>query len=84
MKVIWTGHAKRRLLEWSKRRGLTQEQVEAVVRSPGQTVLGHADLWVAQSRVGDGLLRAPFFEVEDGRTIVTVYWTSQIRRYWEV
>ena len=83
MKVIWTEHAEHRLLEWSNNRGITRKQVEAVVISPEQNVAGHAGLQVAQSRMDHGLLRVPFFEVEGGRKIVTVYWTSHISRYWE-
>lgn len=82
MRVLWTKHAKRRLLEWSKERGITREQVEAVVISPEQIVAGHAGLRVAQTRIDYGLLRIPFFEVEGDRKIVTVYWTSRINRYW--
>lgn len=82
MKVVWTEHAEHRLLEWSKKRGVTRAQVETVVISPEQIVAGHADLQVAQTRMGRGLLRVPFFELEGGRKIVTVYWTSQITRYW--
>jgi len=82
MNVAWTEHAEHRLLEWSRRRGITREQVEDTVVTPAQIVPGHAGLYIAQSRMGPGLLRVPFFEVEDSRTIVTVYWTSQINRYW--
>ena len=83
MEIAWTNHARRRLIEWSKTRGVTQEKVEAVARQPEQIVTGHADLYVAQARIDNGLLRVPFFEVEGVRTIVTVYWTSRIHRYWE-
>jgi hypothetical protein len=38
--------------------------------------------YFAQCRMGPGLLRVPFFEVEGGREIVTVYWAIQINRYW--
>ena len=31
-----------------------------------------------------GLLRVPFVEVEEGRKILTVYWTSRVEKYWEV
>ena len=83
MKVVWTEHAERRLLEWSLKRSISREKVEAVVLSPEQVVQGHAGLSVAQSRMGRGLLRVPFFEVEADRKIVTVYWTSRVNRYWE-
>ncbi len=82
MNVVWTEHAEHRLLEWSKKRSVTREQVETVVIAPEQIVAGHAGLQVAQSRMGTGLLRIPFFELEGARKIVTVYWTSQITRYW--
>ena len=82
MKVIWGRHAGQRLSEWSRKRNITAQQVEAVVTSPEQIVAGHAGLQVAQSRMEHGLLRVPFFEVEGDRKIVTVYWTSRITRYW--
>ena len=57
-------------------------KLKTVVIAPVQIVAGHAGLQVAQSRMDEGLLRVPFFEVEGTRKIVTVYWTSQITRYW--
>ncbi len=29
-------------------------------------------------------LRVPFTTVEEGRKVLTVYWTSKVSRYWEV
>ena len=83
MNVVWTDHAQRRLAEWSRRREITREAIEAIVRSPDQVVAGHAGLQVAQSKMENGLWRVPFFDLEGGRKIVTVYWTSRINRYWE-
>jgi hypothetical protein len=83
MNVVWTDHAQQRLAEWSRRREITREAIEAIVRSPAQVVAGHAGLQVAQSKMENGLWRVPFFDLEGGRKIVTVYWTSRINRYWE-
>ena len=57
--------------------------MEDVARNPEQVVPGHEGLSVAQFRIQSGLLRVVFFDIEDNRIIVTVYWTSQTRRYWE-
>jgi ribosomal protein L32E len=84
MKVIWTRHAKERQSEWERRRGITRQQVERVVGSPDQVATGYGGTSVAQSRWSEGLLRVPFIEVEEGRKILTVYWTSRVEKYWEV
>ena len=83
MDVVWTKHAERRQQEWLTARGITRSHAEDVVRNPEQEVKGHNGLLVAQTRMQGGLLRVPFFEVDENRTVVTVYWTSQTRRYWE-
>ena len=83
MEVEWTQHAKERQVEWAATHGIRRPDVEEVVRNPEQVVPGHGGLLVAQTRRQGGLLRIVFFEVEGIRVVVTVYWTSQTRRYWE-
>lgn len=83
MKVRWTQHAEQRQKDWQTAIGISRSQVEDVARNPEQVVTGHGGLSVAQFRIQDGLLRVVFFDIEDNRIIVTVYWTSQTRKYWE-
>ncbi len=49
--------------------------------NPEQVVPGDREALVAQTRRGSGLLRVPFVEVEAGRKILTVYWTSRLEKY---
>ena len=83
MAVIWTRHAQERQREWQRSRGITREEAERLVCAPEQVVPGDLGASVAQSRRRDGLLRAPFVEVEGDRRILTVYWTSRVGRYWQ-
>ena len=83
MKVIWTRHAENRQHEWQKTLGITRQEIEALLRHPEQIVPGDQGALVAQSLRANGLLRAPFVEVKEGRKILTVYWTSRIDRYWK-
>lgn len=83
MKAIWTRHAEDRQREWEKRLEITREEVENVIRSPEQIVPGDQTILVAQSRRGKGLLRVAFEEIEEGRKIVTLYWTSKVEKYWK-
>lgn len=82
MKIIWTNHAEERQRDWEKKLGITRQEVENVVLHPEQIVPGDRDVRVAQARRGNGLLRVPFTEVEGGRKVITVYWTSKVERYW--
>jgi len=83
MKIIWTFHAEQRQEEWSKKFGVTKEEVENLLKNPEQIVQGHIDVLVAQGKMHNGLLRVPFKEVEKDRKVLTVYWTSKIEKYWE-
>jgi len=64
--------------------GISCEQVENTLKNPEQIVAGYRDALVTQTRWKDGLLRVPFVETEEGRKIVTIYWTSKVEKYWEV
>ena len=83
MDIIWTEHARDRQKEWHKKLGITEEEVEELLRSPAQVVPGDRDVMVAQAKRGTGLLRVPFVEVEGNRKIVTLYWTSRVEKYWK-
>ena len=82
MKIIWTRHAEERQEEWQKKLGITRQEVENLLRDSEQVVPGDLEALVAQARRGNGLLRVPFVEVEGGRKILTVYWTSKVEKYW--
>ena len=82
MRIKWTRHAEERQKEWQKKLGITRHDVEAVLTNPGQLGAGDRDAQIAQSRRGRGLLRVAFVEREEERTILTVYWTSRVEKYW--
>ncbi len=82
VEIVWTTHAYERQAEWEKKRGITREQIERLVKDPEQIAPGYRDALVAQARSGGGLLRVPFVEVGGQRKLLTVYWTSCIDRYW--
>jgi hypothetical protein len=83
MKIIWTRHAEERQKEWEKKLGITLQEVEGLLRNPGQAVPGDRDVLVAQAIRGNGLLRVPFVKVEGNRKVLTVYWTSKVEKYWK-
>ena len=83
MKVIWTKHAEDRQRAWSKKTGITKQEVEYTVRVPEQIIPGDMNTFVAQSKNRNGLLRVPFAEIRGDRKILTVYWTSKIEKYWK-
>lgn len=82
MEIRWTNHATERLRGWRESRGVTSGDVEEILREPEQVVPGDQEARVAQSRYEDGLLRVVFVEEADERRVLTVYWTSQVERYW--
>ncbi|MGC8960581.1 MAG: hypothetical protein ACP5OO_12530 [Chloroflexia bacterium] len=83
MRIIWTRHAEERQKEWQKKKGITRQEVETVLRFPEQVLPGDRGTWVAQSRIRNGLLRIPFIETEGARKVLTVYWTSRVSKYWQ-
>ena len=80
--VVWSKHAEDRQKEWEKRFSITREEVEIAVISPQQIIL-EEEAWVAQVRRGKGLLRVPFVDIGRTRRILTLYWTNQVKRYWQ-
>jgi hypothetical protein len=83
VEIIWTRHAEDWQKEWERRLRFTKQEVEEVIISPEQVVPGDIEVLVAQTRIRGGLLRIPFIETEGTRRILTVYWTSQVERYWK-
>lgn len=83
MKVIWTIHAEDRQKEWEKKLEVTRQEVEDMVSNPEQIVPGDMNVLVAQARTRNGLLRVPFVEIGGNRKVLTVYWTSKVKRYWK-
>lgn len=83
MKFVWTNHALERQKQWQIILGITRDEVEAVVENPEQIVKGDLDIFVAQSKRGNGILRVPFINIKDGKKIITLYWTSKIEKYWK-
>ncbi|HHT9124741.1 MAG TPA: hypothetical protein ACFYD6_02880 [Candidatus Brocadiia bacterium] len=83
MKIIWTLHAEERQKEWKKKLGVTSQEVENLVSNPEQIVSGDMDVLVGQARTRNGLLRVPFVEISGDRKILTVYWTSNVEKYWK-
>ncbi len=82
MQIVWTKHAEERQQQWEERLGITREEVEETVKNPQQIIL-EEDTWVAQIRRGNGLLRVPYVEIGKTRRILTLYWTNQVKRYWQ-
>ncbi|BAU13298.1 hypothetical protein LEP3755_38370 [Leptolyngbya sp. NIES-3755] len=83
MEIVWTLHAEQRQQQWEERLGITKQEIESVLLAPEQSVPDEEDVFVAQSRRGDGLLRVVYAEVGATYRILTVYWTNQINRYWQ-
>jgi len=81
VKIVWTRHAEERQKEWERKRYITREEVENLVRNPSQVVNGDLGILVAQGETRDGLLRVPFIRAENSLRIITVYWTSKIEKY---
>ena len=82
MQIVWTKHAEERQQQWQQRLRITREEVEELLSNPQQFV-AEDDVLVAQSRRGKGLLRIIFVEIGDTQRILTLYWTNQVKRYWQ-
>lgn len=82
--VVLSDHAKTE----ARRRGISEATVLRVATTPEQRVAVRADREVRQSRIVDSasgklyLIRVAVDSGRDGDTIVTVYRTSKIRKYW--
>jgi hypothetical protein len=45
--------------------------------------VAEGEVLVAQSQRGKGLLRVVFVEIGNTKRILTLYWTNQVKRYWQ-
>ncbi len=82
LELVWTQHAEERQQQWEQRLDITRQEVEAVT-SPEQIIHDDEGVLVAQSRRGNGLLRVPYVRIGSTKRILTVYWTNQVKRYWQ-
>jgi hypothetical protein len=81
----FTAHA----LAEMQRRGITQEQAEAVLLQPEQILPGRNRRKIYQSRITFGnerqyLLRVFVDETISPSVVITVYRTSKIQKYWRM
>lgn len=69
----------------AQRRGISLDIVDSVLQSPGQVVESHSRRKVYQSKIEIGgklyIVRA-IVEPTDPLTVITVYRTSKIEKYW--
>ncbi len=80
MNIIWTKHGEEQQQQWQQKRSdITRE---AVLSYPEQ-IVPENDVLVAQSKFGTGLLRVVYIELGNSKRIITLYWTSQVKRYWQ-
>jgi len=81
-KVEFTTYAESQIQE----RDIKREDVLNTVRFPGQILPAKKGRKVAQKiieRNGQkGLLRVIFEEKVNAKVVITVYWTSKIKKYW--
>ena len=80
-----TNHA----LEEIQKRKIPIDIVEYLVQNPQQVLIQEKDIWIYQSQVNLGtgkiyLLRIFINETVESAAIVTVYRTSQIKKYWNI
>ena len=83
-RVVLTDHAKAE----AGRRGISEARVLEVATTPEQRIEVSAQREIRQSRVMDPasgklhLIRVVVDRGDDGDTVVTVYRTSKVRKYW--
>jgi len=71
--------------EEAERRGIPLDILQTVMESPGQIIEAHSDRKAYQSKVEiDGKLYVvrAIVEMTDPLTVVTVYRTSKVEKYW--
>ncbi len=80
--IIFSGHARQEML----RRNITQVQIEDVVRNPEQIVSVNLERSIYQSKLElnqkEYLLRVVVDIRGESLTVVTIYKTSKIKKYW--
>lgn len=70
---IWTDHILRQMQE----RNISRSIILNVLENPDEIVIGHFERKIYQKIIADKLVRI----IAEGRTLVTVYATSKIRKY---
>ena len=76
-----SGHARFEM----QRRGITDGDVEAVVRKPGQVLTAKKGRQVFQSKVGPAghlLLRVVVKDEPAAYAVITAYLTNKVAKYW--
>jgi hypothetical protein len=56
---------------------------ESSVLTDPQQIVAENQVFVAQSKRGNGLLRIVFVNIGKTKRILTLYWTNQVNRYWQ-
>jgi hypothetical protein len=77
-----SGHARFEMA----RRGITDAEVEAVMRSPGQVLPAKKGRQVFQSKVGSAghlLLRVVVKDEPAGYAVISAYLTNKVAKYWK-
>jgi hypothetical protein len=76
-----TGHARSE----AERRGISLDILQEVIEHPGQVLETHSERKVYQSKIEIDnklyVVRA-IVEVSDSLTVITVYRTSKVEKYW--
>ena len=69
-----------------REREIKREDILDTLKLPGQILSGRKGRKIAQKKIDrggkKGLLRVIFGEKDDTKIVVTVYWTSKIKKYW--
>jgi hypothetical protein len=86
MEFVFTTHVVAKIADFASF-GVTKELVIATVNAPEQLVPGSDTSLIAQSRLSHQgktyLLRIAYQDYGTRRHLITVYVTSQVRRYWK-
>ena len=77
MKIIISGHAKRRMEAYN----LTEKLVKDAVIKPDEIVEGYAGALVAQKLLNEHLLRVVYIKQDKEIKVITVY-PAEKTRYW--
>ena len=68
-------------------RKIKKRDILDTLESPGQLLLGKKGRKIAQRKFDKegekGLLRVIFEEKADAKIVITSYWTSKIKKYWD-
>ena len=84
MKIILLRHAK----EQCKERGIEENIIEETVLNPDQIIEEKEGRKIAQKKIFDEekkknyLVRVIFKEENNKRTVITLYKTSKVQKYW--